>query len=360
MLRRGNDPAAVSPRMGRALDTVRNSAFGTLVARDTSKRPEVRADFLVGPGSSVRLSGFTGLRKIIAVASGRLAQGCPDERRKIDLGQHPIAVRADNQMGYGRRSISSSSERVATDLAWQIDRVEGAGPWCRQGACDQRENEMTKIDDSEIRRQVLAELDWDPSIDASGVGVAVKEGVVTLTGSIGNYWQKKEVERVAKRVTGVKAVAEDLTIKLHGAAARNDADIAQSVLSGLRFNVAVPSHRIQVTVENGWVTLEGEVEWQYQKRAAEKAVKYFMGVKGVTNSISIKPRVSAADVKAKIERAFARRAQFDANQIKVESSDGKVILRGSVHSWDEKEQAEQAAWAAPGVTNVENDVIVNP
>ncbi len=219
---------------------------------------------------------------------------------------------------------------------------------------------MTKIDDSEIRRQVLAELDWDPSIEASGVGVAVKEGVVTLTGSIGNYWQKKELERVVKRVTGVKAVAEDLTIKLHGAAARNDADIAQSVLSGLRFNVAVPSHRIQVTVENGWVTLEGEVEWQYQKRAAEKAVKYFMGVKGVTNSISIKPRVSAADVKAKIERAFARRAQFDANQIRVESSDGKVILRGSVHSWDEKEQAEQAAWAAPGVTNVENDVIVNP
>ena len=219
---------------------------------------------------------------------------------------------------------------------------------------------MTKIDDSEIRRKVLAELDWDPSIDASAVGVAVKDGVVTLTGSIVNYWQKKEVERAVKRVTGVKAVAEDLTIKLPGTAARSDADIAQSVVSGLRFNVALPSDRVQATVENGWVTLEGEVEWQYQKRAAENAIKYLMGVRGVTNSISIKPRVSAADVKAKIESAFARRAQLDANQIRVESTDNKVILRGSVHSWDEKDDAEQAAWAAPGVTKVENNVMVIP
>jgi osmotically-inducible protein OsmY len=217
---------------------------------------------------------------------------------------------------------------------------------------------MTKVDDSEIRRKVLAELDWDPSVDASAIGVAVKDGVVTLTGSIANYWQKKEVERVVKRVSGVKAVAEELTIKLPGSAARSDADIAQSVLSGLRFNVAVPTNRVQATVEDGWVTLEGEVEWQYQKSAAENAIKYLMGVKGVTNSIGIKPKVSVADVKAKIEDAFARRAQLDASQIKVESSDSKVILRGTVHSWDEKDQAEQAAWAAPGVTKVENNVAV--
>ncbi len=219
---------------------------------------------------------------------------------------------------------------------------------------------MTKIDDSEIRRKVLAELDWDPRIDASAVGVAVKDGVVTLTGSIVNYWQKKEVERVVKRVAGVKAVAEDLAIKLPGTATRSDADIAQSVVSGLRFNVAVPPQRVQVTVENGWVTLEGELEWQYQKSAAESAVKYLIGVKGVTNNIDIKPRVSAADVKAKIESAFARRARLDANQIRIESTDGKVILSGSVHSWNEKEDAEQAAWAAPGVTRVENHMIVNP
>jgi osmotically-inducible protein OsmY len=219
---------------------------------------------------------------------------------------------------------------------------------------------MTKIDDSEIRRKVIAELDWDPSIDTSAVGVAVKDGVVTLSGSVVSYSQKKNAERAAKRVAGVKAVAEDLTIKLPGTSERSDADIAQSVLSGLRFHVGVPHERIQVTVEDGWVTLDGEVEWQYQKTVAEDAIKYLMGVKGFTNTIRITPRVSAADVKAKIESAFARRAQLDANQIKVESTESKVTLRGSVHSWDEREQAEQAAWAAPGVSKVENYVIVNP
>jgi osmotically-inducible protein OsmY len=217
---------------------------------------------------------------------------------------------------------------------------------------------MSKIDDTEIRRKVIAELDWYPSVDASAVGVAVKDGVVTLSGSIASYWQKKEAERIVKRVAGVKAVAEDLTIKLPGAAERSDADIAQSVISSLCFNVTVPPDRIQITVENGWVTLEGEVEWQFQQSAAESAVKSVMGVKGVTNSIRIKPRVTAADVKAKIEGAFARRAHLDAKQIRVEASDSKVILRGSVHSWEEMEQAEQAAWAAPGVTKVENNVII--
>jgi osmotically-inducible protein OsmY len=217
---------------------------------------------------------------------------------------------------------------------------------------------MTRLDDSEIRRRVLAELDWDPSIDASDVGVAVKDGVVTLTGTIPSYWQEKEVERVVRRIVGVRAVAEELAIKLPGTAERSDADIAQSVLSGLRFNVAVPTNRIQVMVEKGWVTLEGQVEWQFQKAAAESEVKYLMGVKGVTNNIEIKPRVSTSDVKTKIEAAFERLAQFDANQITIEARDSKVILRGNVRSWDEKDQAEQAAWAAPGVTSVENHVVV--
>ena len=219
---------------------------------------------------------------------------------------------------------------------------------------------MLKIDDSELRRKVITELDWDPSIDNSAIGVAVKDGVVTLSGSVVSFSQKKDAERATKRVAGVKAVAEDLKIKLPGAAERGDADIAQSVLSSLRFHVEVPHEHIQVTVEDGWVTLDGEVEWQYQKTAAENAIKYLMGMKGFTNTIRIKPRVSASDVKSKIESALARRAQLDANRINVEAADGKVTLRGSVHSWDERTQAEQAAWAAPGVSRVENYVLVSP
>lgn len=219
---------------------------------------------------------------------------------------------------------------------------------------------MTKIDNTELRRRVLEELDWEPSVDASAIGVAAKDGIVTLTGTVESYAQKRNAERAAKRVSGVKAVAEDLAVKLAGVAERSDTDIAQSVLSGLRFNVSIPHERIQVTVEDGWVTLDGEVEWQFQKSTAENAIKYTMGVKGITNRISVKPRISAADVKTKIEGAFARRAQLDANQIKVESIDNKVVLRGNVRSWQAKDQAEQAAWSAPGVSSVENNVVVTP
>jgi osmotically-inducible protein OsmY len=219
---------------------------------------------------------------------------------------------------------------------------------------------MVKTDDTELRRRVLEELDWEPSVDASAIGVAAKDGIVTLTGTVVSYAQKGNAERATKRVSGVKAVAEELAIKLPGAAERGDTDIAQSVLSNLRFNVSIPHERIQATVEHGWVTLDGEVEWQFQKSVAENALKYTMGVKGVTNRISVKPRISAADVKRKIEGAFARRAQLDANQIKVESTDNKVILRGNVRSWQEKEQAEQVAWSAPGVSSVENNVVVTP
>jgi osmotically-inducible protein OsmY len=215
------------------------------------------------------------------------------------------------------------------------------------------------IDDTELRRRVLAELDWEPMLDASAIGVAAKDGVVTLSGSVSSYAQKKNAERATKRVAGVKAVAEDLTIKLPGLAARGDADIAQSLVSALRFNVSVPADKIQVTVENGWVTLDGEVEWQYQKTTAENSIKYMMGVTGITNRIEVKPRINAGDVKSKIQSAFTRHAQLDANKIKVEATDSKVVLRGSVRSWRERQDAELAAWSAPGVSKVENDVVVD-
>jgi len=218
----------------------------------------------------------------------------------------------------------------------------------------------TKIDDTELRRRVLAELDWEPTVDTSAIGVAAKDGVVTLSGSVTSYAQKKNAERATKRVSGVMAVAEDLAIRLPGIAERGDTDIAQSVLSTLRFHVSVPCDKIQVTVEGGWLTLDGDVEWQFQKVAAENAIKYTMGIKGITNRITVKPRVNAADVKSKIQSAFTRHAQLDSNKIKVEATDSRVVLRGSVRSWQEREDAEVAAWSAPGVSKVDNEVVVGP
>ena len=220
---------------------------------------------------------------------------------------------------------------------------------------------MTSINDSELRRKVLEELDWEPSVDAAAIGVTAKDGVVTLTGQVASYAQKRDAERAAMHVAGVKAVAEELTVKLPGNAERSDGDIAQIVLSVLHYNVSLPSYeRIKVTVEKGWVTLEGELVWQFQKEIAGNAVKHAIGVKGVSNRITIKPQLQPADVKTKIESAFTRHALLDANQIKVEAVDSKVVLRGNVRSWRERQEAEQAAWSAPGVSQVENNVVITP
>lgn len=212
--------------------------------------------------------------------------------------------------------------------------------------------------DSQLRRKVIDELEWDPSIDASKIGVAAKDGVVTLTGTVSSYLEKQNAEHAAKSITGVKAVADELTITLPGQFTRNDADIAESALSGLKFNTALPKDRVQVTVDNGWVKLEGQVDWQYQRIAAENSVRYLMGVKGVTNLIKVKPRVSASDVKSKIQSAFARNAQIDANNVTVDAAGSTVTLRGKVRSWSEKQAAEMAAFSAPGVTVVDNELAI--
>jgi len=218
----------------------------------------------------------------------------------------------------------------------------------------------TTIQDSELRRKVLAELEWDPSIDASAIGVAVDGGVVTLSGTVSCYADKLNAERAVKRVAGVKAVAEDLVTKLSRTAERTDAEVAQSVVNALQYNVSVPAEKIRATVENGWVTLDGEVEWQYQKAAAESTVRHLMGVKGLTNRVDVKTKARTADVKSQIESAFARWAHQEATRIKVEATDGTVNLRGTVHTFAAKDQAEHAAWLAAGVTKVRNDIIVNP
>ena len=218
----------------------------------------------------------------------------------------------------------------------------------------------TKVTDVELQRAVLDELRWEPSVDPADVGVSVKEGVVTLTGHVTSYAEKWAAEKAAKRVYGVKAVANELDVKLPGENKRSDEDIAIAAVNALRSNILVPDDKIKVTVSDGWVELEGEVEWQYQKTAAENSVRYLTGVKGVSNLIKVKPRVSPSELKAKIEDAFKRAATLDASRVTVEVDGNKVILRGTVRSWADKEEAEREAWAAPGVYSVENLITVEP
>ena len=210
--------------------------------------------------------------------------------------------------------------------------------------------------DQELQQDVLAELKWDAQIQPNEIGVSVRDGVVTLTGWVDSYLKKWSAEEAAHKVAGVKAVANDIEIKL--ATERTDPDIAEAAVHALEWDAFVPSDKVHVTVSKGWVTLKGEVEWQYQKEDAERVVRRLTGVKGVTNLITVKPRVTPSELKKKIENALVRNAEIDAHKITVEVQGSKAILKGTVRAWAEKEEAARVAWSAPGITSVENRITV--
>ena len=212
--------------------------------------------------------------------------------------------------------------------------------------------------DLELKKKVEDELNWEPSVNAAEIGVAVKSGIVTLSGNISSYWQKFSAERAAARVSGVKAVVNELEVRLPTSSERTDEDIARTAVNHLNWAVSVPADRIKVTVSKGWITLAGTVEWNYQRAAAENAVRHLIGVKGVSNLIEVKPQVSKGEVKAAIEAALKRSAELDASRITVETDGDRVILRGTVRSWAERNEAERAAWKAPGVRMVDNRITV--
>jgi osmotically-inducible protein OsmY len=217
---------------------------------------------------------------------------------------------------------------------------------------------ITKKTDATLKIDVLAELNYEPSVTVTDIGVLVKDGTVTLNGYATNYREKWEAVRAVKRVAGVLAIADDIEVKLPSSLQRNDGDIATAAAHQIDIGTSIPVGIVQATVRDGWITLEGNLEWWYQKNAAEQVVKHLAGVKGVSNFIEIVPKLKAAEIETNIQSAFKRSAMLDAKHIRVETAGNKVILRGDVRNYQEREEAERVAWAAPGVLSVANHLEV--
>lgn len=209
-----------------------------------------------------------------------------------------------------------------------------------------------------LREHVLAELDWEPGVDERRVGVAVSDGIVTLSGAVSSFAEKWNAERAVERVDGVRGIANEVEVQLAGE--RTDTDVAKAAADALAWNSMVPAETVTVRVESGWVTLRGDVEHDFLRRAAERAVRYLEGVRGVTNLITVLPKVEASGIKREIERAFQRQATLDAEAISIVVNGAEVELRGQVRSWAERYEAERVAWSAPGVASVRDHITVSP
>ncbi|ACB24607.1 BON domain-containing protein [Methylobacterium radiotolerans] len=208
--------------------------------------------------------------------------------------------------------------------------------------------------DKLIRQNVIAELDFDPSIDAAHIGVAVENGIVTLSGHVGSYAERVAAEKAAQKVRGVRGVVEEIKVRFGGETPPRDEDLAQRAVQMLDWSVTVPRGAVQVKVQNGWVTLSGKVEWQYQREEAYGSIKRLAGVAGIINNIEVTPNASVPDVRARIMAALKRNAELEADAIKVTVKDARVVLEGKVNAWHERRLAESAAWSAPGVHAVED------
>jgi osmotically-inducible protein OsmY len=216
------------------------------------------------------------------------------------------------------------------------------------------------LPDKEIERALIEELEWDPDLDATDIAVSVNSGVVTLAGFVKSYTDKYEAEAATKRVNGVVGLANDIEVRIPSIDERPDPDIARDAVASIKSQLPISWERIKVVVRSGWVTLEGQVEWRYQRMTAESAVRRIKGVKGITNSIALKPQVEPKEIRRKIKEAFHRNAQIEADGITVEANGGEVILKGTVGSWIERDEAERTAWSAPGVIKVEDRIVVSP
>lgn len=213
------------------------------------------------------------------------------------------------------------------------------------------------VTDSSLQQAVLDELKWEPRVNAAHIGVTAKEGVVTLTGDVSSYAEKLAAENAARRVYGVKGVAEDIKVR-YSSNKVDDTDIAQMALQALSWDVEVPSDKVKVEVEDGWVTLTGIVDWHFQREAAEADVRKLNGVLGVFNDVTIKPNVQVSDLRDKIKAALKRNAAIEAGNITVTTEGGKVTLSGTVDSWEEDGIVRNTVWSAPGVTEVEDKLLI--